>query len=102
MDLWYPPIIIPSKNKHKEYYPLFDEYLKNDDYTWFTNLFALLLMESLNKRIQILTAKNIITLNERAKKNNKNVNSYLNKAKRQTIPAFRKWWKWMISEDYSD
>lgn len=102
MDLWYPPIIIPSKNKHKEYYPLFDEYLKNDDYVWFTNLFALLLMESLNKRIQILTAKNIITLNERAKKNNKNVNSYLNKAKRQTIPAFRKWWKWMISEDYSD
>ena len=102
MDLWYPPIIIPSKNKHKEYYPLFDIYLKNDDYTWFTNLFALLLMESLNKRIQILTAKNIITLNERAKKNNKNVNSYLNKAKRQTIPAFRKWWKWMISEDYSD
>ena len=102
MDLWYPPIIIPSKNKHKEYYPLFDIYLKNDDYTWFTNLFALLLMESLNKRIQILTAKNIITQNERAKKNNKNVNSYLNKAKRQTIPAFRKWWKWMISEDYSD
>jgi hypothetical protein len=102
MDLWYPPIIIPSKNKHKEYYPLFDVYLKNDDYTWFTNLFALLLMESLNKRIQILTAKNIITLNERAKKNNKNVNSYLNKAKRQTIPSFRKWWKWMISEDYSD
>lgn len=102
MDLWYPPIIIPSKNKHKEYYPLFDEYLKNDDYTWFTNLFALLLMESLNKRIQILTAKNIITLNERAKKNNKNVNSYLNKAKRQTIPSFRKWWKWMISEDYKD
>ena len=102
MDLWYPPVIIPSKNKHKEYYPLFDVYLKNDDYTWFTNLFALLLMESLNKRIQILTVKNIITLNERAKKNNKNVNSYLNKAKRQTIPSFRKWWKWMISEDYSD
>lgn len=102
MDLWYPPIIIPSKNKHKEYYPLFDEYLKNDDYSWFTNLFALLLMESLNKRIHILTAKNIITLNERAKKNNKNVNSYLNKAKRQTIPAFRKWWKWMIAEEYVD
>lgn len=102
MDLWYPPIIIPSKNKHKEYYPLFDEYLKYDDYSWFTNLFALLLMESLNKRIHILTDKNIITLNERAKKNNKNVNSYLNKAKRQTIPAFRKWWKWMIAEEYVD
>jgi Fic family protein len=102
MDLWYPPIIIPSKNKHKNYYPLFDKYLKNDDYSWFSNLFALLLLESLNKRIQILTAKKIISLNEWAKLNNKNVNSYLNKAKRQTIPAFRKWWKWMIAEEYTD
>ena len=102
MDLWYPPIIIPSKNKHKDYYPLFDKYLKNDDYSWFSNLFALLLLESLNKRIQTLTAKRIITLNEWAKMNNKNVNSYLNKAKRQTIPAFRRWWKWMIAEEYTD
>ena len=28
MDLWYPPIIIPNKNKEKDYYPLFDIYLK--------------------------------------------------------------------------
>ena len=99
-DFGYPPIIIPNKNKHNDYYPLFDVYLKKNDYSWFSNFFALLLMESLNKRIQILTAKKIITVNEWAKKNNKNVNTYLNKAKRQTIPAFRKWDKWMISEDF--
>jgi len=100
MDFGYPPIIIPNKNKAKDYYPLFDKYLKMNDYKWFSEFFALLLMESLNKRIQLLTAKKIITLNEWAKSNNKNVNSYLNKAKRQTIPAFRKWDKWMISSEF--
>lgn len=102
MDFWYPPIIIHNKNKDKDYYPLFDKYLKNNDYDWFSNLISLLLLESLNKRIQILTSKKIITLNEWAKNNNKNVNSYLNKAKRQTIPSFRMWDKWMISEDFMD
>ena len=100
MDLWYPPIIIPNKNKEKDYYPLFEKYLKSNDYKWFTRFFWLLLLESLNKRISVLSAKKIITLNEWAKRNKKNVNSYLNKAKRQTIPAFRKWGKWMISEEF--
>jgi len=100
MDLWYPPIIIPSKNKHKAYYPLFDSYLRNNDFSWFANLFALLLIESLHKRISIITAKDIITVNEWAKKNNLNINSSLNKAKRQTIPAFRVADKWMIDADF--
>ena len=97
---FYYLIIILNKNKSKDYYPLFDTYLKKNDYKWFSEYFALLLMESLNKRIQTLISKRIITLNEWAKKNSKNVNSYLNKAKRQTIPAFRKWDKWMISEEF--
>lgn len=100
MDLWYPPIIIPNKNKEKDYYPLFEKYLKSNDYEWFTRFFWLLLLESLNKRISVLSAKKIITLNEWAKKNKKNVKSYLNKAKRQTIPAFRKGGKWMIAEEF--
>ena len=90
MDLWFPPIIIPNKNKEKDYYPLFDKYLIKNDYKWFSKFFGLLLLESLNKRILTLTAKRIISLNEWAKNNNKNINSYLNKAKRQTIPSFRK------------
>lgn len=100
MDLWYPPIIIPNKNKEKDYYPLFEKYLKNNDYKWFTRFLWLLLLESLNKRISVLSAKKIITLNEWAKRNKKNINSYLNKAKRQTIPAFRKGGKWMIAEEF--
>lgn len=100
MDLWYPPIIIPNKNKEKDYYPLFERYLKSNDYEWFTRFFWLLLLESLNKRISVLSAKKIITLNEWAKRNKKNINSYLNKAKRQTIPAFRKGGKWMIAEEF--
>ena len=100
MDLGYPPIIIPNKNKEKDYYPLFDLYLKKNDYQWFSKFFGLLLLESLNKRILTLTAKKIITLNEWAKNNGKNVNAYLNKAKRQTIPAFRKNGKWMVAEEF--
>lgn len=100
MDLWYPPIIIPNKNKEKDYYPLFEKYLKSNDYKWFTRFFWLLLLESLNKRISVLSAKKIITLNEWAKRNKKNINSYLNKAKRQTIPAFRKGGKWMVAEEF--
>lgn len=100
MDLWFPPIIIPNKNKEKDYYPLFDKYLIKNDYKWFSKFFGLLLLESLNKRILTLTAKRIISLSEWAKNNNKNVNSYLNKAKRQTIPSFRKNGKWMVAEEF--
>lgn len=100
MDLWYPTIIIPNKNKEKDYYPLFEKYLKSNDYKWFTRFFWLLLLESLNKRISVLSAKKIITLNDWAKRNKKNINSYLNKAKRQTIPAFRKGGKWMVAEEF--
>jgi phosphohistidine phosphatase SixA len=57
-------------------------------------------LESLHKRLTILTSKKIISLNERAKQTWNNVNSHLNKAKRQTIPAFRIAWKWMISADF--
>ena len=77
-----------------------ERYLKSNDYKWFTRFFWLLLLESLNKRISVLSAKKIITLNEWAKRNKKNINSYLNKAKRQTIPAFRKGGKWMVAEEF--
>ncbi len=102
MKLGYPPIIIPNKNKKTDYYPLFNDYSMKNTYGWFTDIFALLLMESLHKRIAILTAKKIITLNQRAKLHRKNINSSLNKAKRQTIPAFRMREKRMISADFND
>ncbi len=102
MQLWYPPIIVQNKSKRQDYYPNFQKYQDKDKFDSFTELFALLLIESLNKRIAILTAKKIITLSQWCKKNNKNTSSYLNKAKRQTIPAFRLREKWSISEDFHD
>lgn len=102
MQLWYPPIIVQNKSKKQDYYPNFIEYQNKDKFDSFTALFALLLTESLHKRITILTAKKIISLSEWCKKNNKNASSYLNKAKRQTIPAFRLREKWSIAKDFND
>lgn len=102
MQLGLPPIIIQNKSKKSDYYPFFDTYRMRNTYNGFIELFALLLMESLHKRITILTSKKLISLNQRAKDNQRSVNNYLNKAKKQTIPAFRIREKWIISADFND
>lgn len=96
----FPPIIIPNKSKHTEYYPLFAQFQTTMKSGGFTKLFALLLLETLHKRITILTAKKIIPLSKWAAKNAIKLNVAANKAKRQTIPAFRMREKWMIAEEY--
>lgn len=100
MNAGLPPIIIRHKNKDTEYYPLFTKYQSTLKVGGFTNLFALLLQESLHKRITLLTAKKIIPLSVWAGQNNIKSNVAANKAKRQTIPAFRLREKWMIAEAY--
>jgi Fic family protein len=97
-----PPIIIQNKSKHSDYYPLFNAYPVSLKYDGFTALFALLLIESLHKRITYLTAKRIIPLSLWAEQNEVKGNVAANKAKRQTIPAFRLREKWMISETYRE
>jgi Fic family protein len=101
MNMGLPPIIVQNKSKHREYYPLFNKYPVTMKFDGFTNLFALLLQESLHKRITMLTAKRIVPLSLWAEKNNIKPNIAANKAKRQTIPAFRLREKWMIDEDYA-
>ena len=101
MILGFPSIIIQNKSKHTEYYPLFTQYQSTIKYGGFTELFALLLQESLHKRITILTAKKIISLSVWAKQSGVKPNVAANKAKRQTIPAFRMREKWMIAEGFS-
>ncbi|PKL30978.1 cell filamentation protein Fic [Candidatus Saccharibacteria bacterium HGW-Saccharibacteria-1] len=101
MKLGYPPIIVQNKSKYTDYYPLFDSYRKNMNYNSFTDMFALLLLESLNKRIAILTSPKIIPLSQWAKLNGVAGNIAANKAARQTIPAFRMHGKWMIALDYT-
>ena len=97
----FPPIIIPNKSKHTEYYPLFAHFQTSMKSGGFSKLFALLLLETLHKRITILTAKKIIPLSKWAIKNAIKLNVAANKAKRQTIPAFRMREKWMIAEEYA-
>lgn len=99
-QLGYPPIIIQNKSKHSDYYPLFEEYRKNSRFDGFTELFALLLMESLHKRIALMTSPKVINLSAWAKANGVAGNVAANKAARQTIPAFRLHEKWIIPADY--
>lgn len=101
LNLGFPPIIIQNKSKHTEYYSLFTQYQSTFKFGGFTELFALLLQESLNKRITILTAKKIIPLALWAKQKGVKPNVAANKAKRQTIPAFRMREKWMIAEEFT-
>jgi len=100
--LGYPPIIIHNKTKRKDYYPLFDEYRVKGKADGFTSLFALLLMESLNKRIALLSSRKIATLSDWAKARGVSESAANNKANRQTIPAFRLREKWHIDADFND
>lgn len=102
MNLGYPSIIIPNKGKHTSYYPAFDSYrisAKNDN---FIELFAGLLIESLYKRITLLSAPKVITVSAWAKANNVAGNIAVNKASRGTIPAFRMREKWMVAADFKE
>lgn len=102
MHLGYPPIIIPNKGKHTSYYPAFDSYRITAKQNDFTELFAGLLIESLYKRITLLSAPKIITLSAWAKNNGVAGNIAANKAARGTIPAFRLREKWMIGADFTE
>ena len=100
MNLGFPPIIIQNKSKHTEYYTLFTQYQSTMKFGGFTQLFALLLQETLHKRITILTAKKVIPLSHWAAQKGVKPNVAANKAKRQTIPAFHLREKWMIAADF--
>lgn len=95
-----PPIIVQNKSKHTDYYPLFTKYPVTMKFGGFTQLFTVLLQEVLHKRITMLTAKKIIPLSLWASQKGIKPNIATNKAKRQTIPAFRLREKWMIDEGY--
>lgn len=100
MNEGLPPIIIQNKSKFTDYYPLFTKYPVTMNFGGFTQLFAVLLQEALHKRITMLTAKKIIPLSLWASQNGIKPNIAANKAKRQTIPAFRLREKWMIDEAF--
>lgn len=98
--LGLPPIIIRNKNKYKDYYPLFDTYRQSNTCDSLTELLTLLLLESLHKRITLLTSANVISLTDWAKQRNVSPSAAANRAKRQTLPAFRVSDHWMIDAEY--
>ncbi len=95
----FPPIIIRSKSKKSEYYPLFKKYEDSKSYIGMTNLLTLSVIESLNKRLAYLKGQQIIKLSEYAENSGLALNALSNAAKRQTIPAFRQKGVWMIGVD---
>lgn len=102
MSLGYPAVIIQNKSKHTSYYPAFDAYRTTSKYDDFTELIAGLLIESLYKRITLLSAPKVITVSAWAKVNGVAANVAANKASRGTIPAFRMREKWMIAADFTE
>ena len=92
----YSGIIIRNKGKKKEYYPLFEEYVSNSKTRGMEKLIAFNVAESLHKRLAYMKGKEVIKLSDYAKSRKEHLNSLLNKAKRQTIPAFRENGIWKI------
>jgi Fic family protein len=95
----YPPVVIRSRTKVREYYPLFRLFTQTGDYGGMSALLYFGLSESLNKRLAYLRGAEIIKLTDYAKQNKLNTVSLLNSAKRQTIPAFRERGRWMIARE---
>jgi Fic family protein len=98
-NLDYPNIIIRDKEKLK-YYKTFKTYRNEFKKNNLTRILYLGLCEALHKRIAYIEGKEIITLADFAKsiynKDLLSVNALINKAKIQTINAFREKGVWKI------
>ncbi|MBU2542136.1 Fic family protein [Patescibacteria group bacterium] len=97
IQLDYPPIIIRNKGKDN-YYQSFKEYRQSEkkDISKMSKIVSLALQESLHKRLAYLNGLEIITLSNYSTKHEEKLNSLLNKAKRQTISAFREKGVWKV------
>ncbi|MCK9351293.1 MAG: Fic family protein [Candidatus Paceibacterota bacterium] len=99
LQLGFPPIIIRDKEK-KMYYKSFCEYRDSGKKKIATmdKVISLALVESFHKRIAYLRGETIARLSDYAEKQKESASVLLNKAKRQTIPAFREKGVWKIGE----
>ncbi len=95
--LGFPPVIIRNKNKREAYYPLFARYLDDKAYDGMSSLLLLALKESLHKRLAYLHGEAILTLKDYADGQTGSIHTLLNRARRQTIPAFREKGVWKIA-----
>jgi Fic family protein len=100
MKIGFPQIIIRNKSK-KYYYNAIRQYNDNGNQKLMQYVIYLALAESLHKRIAYLESAEIIELSEFAKKSDISIHTLLNKARRQTIPAFREKGVWKIGSNFS-
>jgi len=95
----YPHIIIRDKEK-SNYYDSFKEFRASNAVKKLETIIYLSLVESLNKRITYLEHAEIITLSEYSRIHKVSLAGLINKARRQTIPAFREKGVWKISKQF--
>jgi Fic family protein len=93
----FPCIIVRDKEK-RIYYASFREYNDSKNAKTMEKIVTLALMESLHKRIAYLRGEMIASLADFARRRKKSINTLLNAARRQTIPAFREKGVWKIGE----
>ncbi len=98
----YPPIIIRNKEK-QQYYSAFRAYDDNRSTKLLERILALLLKESLHKRIAYLRGDEIVLLSELAKDVRSHTpQSLANAAKKQSMPAFRERGRWKVGRRMFD
>jgi Fic family protein len=97
----FPCIIIRDKEK-RVYYKSFDEYHDSNKTRTMEKVITLALMESFHKRLTYLRSESIIPLADFAKTQKQSINSLLNAARRQTIPAFREKGAWKIGAEMAN
>jgi len=95
MQLGFPPVIIRDKEK-TAYYASFKEYNDSHKTALMEKVLYLAILESFHKRITYLKGDTIVRISEYAKSAYRPPQTLLNKAKRQTIPAFREKGVWKI------
>ncbi len=92
----YPPIIVRNKEK-QQYYASFRAYDDSRSTKLFERILALLLKESLHKRIAYLRGDEIVLLSDLAKEvRSHSPQSLANAAKKQSMPAFRERGRWKV------
>lgn len=101
-ELGYPPVIIRSKGRERDYYPLFAAYNDDRKTEGMTLLLSRALRESLHRRLAYLKGHEIVKLTHYARCTKQAANTVLNQARRQSIPAFRERGVWSISNEAQD
>jgi Fic family protein len=101
MQFGFPPIVVRNKGKRQKYYPAFVEYEEDKKTDKMGRLLALSLIESLHKRLAYMQSLRIVDVADYADTTERSVNSLLNAARRQTIPAFREKGVWKIGLDHA-